>query len=146
MDSGACHIWLPSTVRTPARPLRVEVCVPFKHRTMRTTLHVATWPNVSLHTHSLSWMPCRTSSCRGRAQSRTMGFGTGSVLLPVTHTGAVERITGTSATITRNWPKEGVHDVGCCGCIASRYKHPIFLVRGSCRARCRWRDRFSMHF
>ena len=129
--------------RTTARPLRVEVCASFQAQD--------NWNNFarcnlghrkSRCTHSSSWMPRRTSFCRGRAQSRTMGFATGSVLLRVTHTGAAERIAGTSVTITRNWPKEGVHDVGCCGHIARRDKNPVFLVRGSCRARCRWQGRF----
>ena len=89
-------------------------------------------PNVSLHTQlqldAVSHIPLLW---QGRLQ--TMGIATGTVLLRVTHTGAVERITGTSVTITRNWPKEGVHDIGCCGRIASRDKHPFFLVCGSCR-------------
>ena len=65
----------------------------------------------------------------------------------VTHTGADERITGTSVTIIRNWLKEGVHDIGCCGDIAGLDKHLNFLVRGSCRVHsvsggCR----FLIHF
>ena len=52
----------------------------------------------------------------------------------MTHTGAVESITGTRVTITRNRLKEGVRDVGCCGPNAAQDNLHIFLVRGSCRA------------
>ena len=95
-----------------------------------TTLHVANWATECLVAHTAP-VGCRVAHPIVAA-GHNPGQTTGSVLR-VTQTGAVERITCTSVTITRNWLKESVHDVGYCGRIASRDKHPIFLVRGSCR-------------
>ena len=120
-----------------ARPFRVEVCAFSKHKECRRQWgHLRTLqfgpPSVSLHTQPQP-DACRTSPLSWQ------GILPGQWALqlerttPCTHTGAVESITGISVTITRNWLEEGVHDVGCCGRIAGRDKHPIFLVRGSCR-------------
>ena len=103
-------------------------------RTMGTTSNVATWATERLVADTAP------AGCRVAAgnTSRIMGIGAGFITQFATHTGAVESITGTSVTIPRNWLKEGVHDVGCCGRIAGRDKHPNFLVRGSCQVH-RWR-------
>ena len=67
---------------------------------------------------------------------RTIGFATGSAPFRVIHTGAVESITGTCVTITRNWLKEGVSVVA-----ASRAEtSTLFLgTRELLSAQCRWR-------
>ena len=117
-----------------------EVCSMTFQDVERELLLFATWAtNVLLHI-SPSWMLCRTSPCCGRAYYRTMGIATGSVPLRVTHTGAVESITGTSVTITRIWLKEGVRDVGCCGRIASRDNLHYSGTRELSSAQCRWRE------
>ena len=78
--------------------------------------------------------------------SRTMGMATGTYH-QCSHTGAVESIIGISVTITRKWLNEGVHDVGCCGRIADRDKHPNFPgTRELSSAQCRWRVPLSHFF
>ena len=85
-------------------------------------------------THSPSWVLCRTTPCRGRTHFQDNVHCNWVRPLRVTHTGAVESITGTRVTITRNGLKVGVRDVRCCGRNAVQDNLHIFLVRGSCRA------------
>ena len=94
-------------------------------------------------THSPSRIPCSTSPLSWQGTLPGQWEMQLERTTPRHTQGAVESITGISVTITRNWLKESVHDVNCCGRIAGRDKHPIFLVRGSCRAQCRLRAPLS---
>ena len=130
--------------RTLARPFRVEVCAFSKHKECRRQWgHLRTLqfgpPNVSLHTQPQP-DACRTSPLSWQ------GILPGQWALqlerttPCTHTGAVESITGISVTITRNWLKEGVHDVGLLWSHRGPRQAPYFPgTRELSSAQCRWR-------
>ena len=137
LDRGACDIWVPSTspytcTSTQSRGLS------FLSRTKNAEDNGDNFERCNLGhrisrcTHSPSWLPMSSHPpVMAGHTSRTMGNATGFVPFRVTQTGAVESITGSSVTITRNWLKEGGRDVGCCGRIASRENRPIFQVAGA---------------
>ena len=77
--------------------------------------------------------------------SRTMGFATGSVPLRVTHKGAVESITSTSVTITKNWLKQKRARRRLLWSHPSRDNQPYYSgTRELWSTQCRWQEPLSI--
>ena len=145
LDKGACHFWIPST--SPYTCTSIQSRGLCSSSTKNAEDNGDNFARCNLgHQLSPRWMLCRTSPCRGRAYSRTMGSATGTTPC-YTHGSHRKHYRHPRNNHTELAEKKGVRDVGCCGRITSRDNHPIILVRGSCRVHSvDGGSRFSIRF
>ena len=140
LDKGACHFWIPSTSPYTCKSIQSRGLCSSSTKNAEDNGNNFARCNLG-HQLSPRWMLCRTSPCRGRAYSRTMGSATGSVPLRVTHTGAIESITGTSVTITRNWLKKRRARRRLLWSHHEPRQSPYYSgTRELSSAQCRWRE------
>ena len=106
--------------------------LPFKHRTMGTSLHVAIWATECLVAHAAP-VGCRVAHpplVAGHTLQDN-GFCNWICTPRQTHKSRSKELQVPASPVTPNWPKEGMHDVGSCGRIASRDKRPIPWYAGA---------------